>query len=340
MPIHTVLGPIDPAQLGPTSMHEHVLSDIRIWSRPPADGAAALEGPIGPRDMARLRWDALSVPENLVLHDPDVAVGELSALRAAGGRTVVELTLDGMGRRLPELPGISRRSGVNICVGTGWYVEATHPDHIRGADVDTLTELLLAELRDGIGNTGIKPAVIGEIGTNHPPTEAEQRVLRAAGRAGAESGAAVNIHVSFRGHDAPTLVDTLLAEGMPADRIILSHMDEVLDRGYHKDAAQTGAVLEYDTFGTDFTYGSPEKRSPSDHERLDMVGWLLSEGHGDQLVIGCDIWTQSNLLHNGGWGYEHLFRRIAPAIRAAAGDDQAVLDRILVDTPRRLLDRP
>jgi len=55
-------------------------------------------------------------------------------------------------------------------------------------------------------------------------------------------------------------------------------------------------------------------------------------------VIGCDVWTQSNLLHNGGFGYEHLFRRIAPALEKLAGPE--VLHRILVDTPRRLLDRP
>ncbi|GGZ83191.1 hypothetical protein [Streptomyces bluensis] len=125
---------------------------------------------------------------------------------------------------------------------------------------------------------------------------------------------------------------------MPADRIVLSHMDEVLDRAYHRDAAQTGAVLEYDTFGTDFCYGSPDLRSPADHERIDVAEWLLSEGHGHQLVIGCDVWTQSNLLHNGGFGYEHLFRRIAPALERRVGAE--AVHRILVETPRRLLDRP
>lgn len=338
MPLHTVLGPVDAATLGPVSMHEHLLSDLRLWARPAPPDEPPLTGPIRPHDMARLRWNALSVPDNLVLHDPEIAVAELTALRDAGGAAVVELTLEGMGRRLELLPELSRRSGVTICVGTGWYVEATHPDQVRSADVDTLTERLLTDLRDGIGDTGIKPALIGELGTNHPPTEAESRVVRAAGRAAAESGSAVNVHISFRGQDALTLVDLLLAEGMPADRIVLSHMDEVLDRAYHRDAAQTGAVLEYDTFGTDFFYGSPDLRSPADHERLDMAEWLFSEGHGEQLVIGCDIWTQSHLLHNGGIGYEHLFRRIAPALERRIGAD--AVRRVLVDTPRRLLDRP
>ncbi|WP_406358390.1 phosphotriesterase [Streptomyces sp. NBC_00658] len=338
MPVHTVLGPVDASTLGPTSMHEHLLSDLSLWARPAPPGEPPLDDPIRPHDMARLRWNALSVPHNLILHDPDVAVAEMTALRQAGGAAVVELTLRGMGRRLQELPDISRRSGVTICVGTGWYVDATHPADVRTADVDTLAAKLVSDLRDGIDGTGIRPALIGELGTNHPPTEGELRVVAAAGRAAAETGCTVNVHLSFRGQDALSLVELLLSEGMSADRIVLSHMDEVLDRVYHKDAAQTGAVLEYDTFGTDFSYGSPHLRSPADHERLDMAAWLFSEGHQDQLVIGCDVWTQSNLLHNGGYGYEHLFRRIAPALEKLAGPE--ALRRILVDTPRRLLDRP
>ena len=40
--VHTVLGPIDPADLGPTLMHEHLLCDIRHPSqrKPEALGPA------------------------------------------------------------------------------------------------------------------------------------------------------------------------------------------------------------------------------------------------------------------------------------------------------------
>ena len=149
MPIHTVLGPIDAADLGRTSMHEHLLSDLRIWAKTPTE--LPPEGvPMGPELMAYLRWNFLSIPENIVLHDPAVAAEELAHVVTAGGSGVVELTLDGMGRRLAELPEISRRSGVHVMVGAGFYVEPTMPDDVRTADVDTLTELLLTQLRDGI----------------------------------------------------------------------------------------------------------------------------------------------------------------------------------------------
>jgi phosphotriesterase-related protein len=70
-----------------------------------------------------------------------------------------------------------------------------------------------------------------------------------------------------------------------------------------------------------------------------MASWLLSEGHGDQLVLACDTWTKANLRRNGGYGYEHLLRRIVPALQDLSGADEATIEQIVVGTPRRLLDR-
>lgn len=339
MPVHTVLGPVDPARLGPTSMHEHVLSDLSIWARPPTEPVPS-DVPMGPRLRSYLAWNALSIPANLILDDPDVAVAELAEVAAAGGSAVVDLTLEGMGGDLAALPEISRRSGVTICVGAGYYVEATQPEHVRTASVDTLTELLVGQLRDGVGPDRVLPALLGEIGTSWPITAAEWRLLRAAGRAGALTGATVYVHLSFRGAGGVTVLQALLDEGMAADRVVIGHLDERFDRGYHREIAQAGAMLGYDTFGTDFHYGSAALRNPTDDERLQMVEFLLTEGFAEQLVVGADVWSQANLRRNGGNGYDHLFRRIGPAITALAGDGGALQRQILVHTPRRLLDRP
>jgi len=340
MPIHTVLGEMDPGLLGPTTMHEHVFSDLRLWAKSGADGVA-WEGPIGPEAQAHLRWNGLHTPENLRLHDPEVAVDELRAVYAAGGRMLVDLTVARMGRRIPDLVEVSRRSGLPIAVGCGYYVEELHPPGLASRDVDEIAATIIAELRDGIDDTGVRPALIGEIGTNHPPTDAEWRVVRAAARAGAQTGAAVNIHLSWRGMDAVAIVEAMLREGMPADRIILSHLDEVLDSGYHDACAQTGAVLEFDTFGSEYLYSTASRaRNPTDVERLQALEHLISAGYGDRLVLGCDIWTQGNLRRNGGCGYDHLFRRVMPALQWACGAEAAMVEQIMVGTPRRLLDRP
>jgi predicted metal-dependent phosphotriesterase family hydrolase len=49
---------------------------------------------------------------------------------------------------------------------------------------------------------------------------------------------------------------------------------------------------------------------------------------------------KSCLKAYGGLGCDHLFRRIAPLLGERYGIGEEVLDRMLVDTPRRLLDRP
>jgi phosphotriesterase-related protein len=121
--IHTVLGPIEPDQLGPTSMHEHLLSDLRVWSKPSAEAPPEGADKVHPGILGYLRWNALSLPDNLLLEDPADTISELEGVFAAGGRTIVDLTLDAMGLRLEELPAISRATGVNICMGCGWYVE-------------------------------------------------------------------------------------------------------------------------------------------------------------------------------------------------------------------------
>ena len=340
MPIHTVLGEMDPAELGPTSMHEHVFSDLRLWAKTGDDGVA-WEGPIGPEAQMHLRWNGLHTPDNLHLHDPQVAVAEMQSVAAAGGGMIVDLTINGMGRRLADLAEISRQSGVAIAVGCGYYVEELHPPELAAMGIDEIAASILGELNEGIEGTGIRPALIGEIGTNHPPTETEWRVVRAAGRAGAESGAAVNVHLSWRGADGLDVVAALVEEGMPVDRVILSHMDENLDRGYHDAVAETGCVIEFDTFGSEYLYSTKSRaRNPTDPERLAALEHLIEIGAGDRIVIGCDIWTQGNLLRNGGCGYEHLFRRIQPALEWACGADAATVQKIMVETPRRLLDRP
>lgn len=340
MPIQTVLGEMDPAGLGPTSMHEHVFADLRLWAKTGDDGVP-WEGPIGPEAQMHLRWNGLHTPDNLLLHDPGVAVAEMEAVKAAGGGMIVDLTVTGMGRRVADLAEVSRRSGLPIAIGCGFYVEELHPEGLAVMGIDAIAAAMLDELRDGVDGTGVRPALIGEIGTNHPPTETEWRVVRAAGRAGAESGAAVNVHLSWRGADGLDVVAALVEEGMPVDRVILSHMDENLDRGYQDAVAETGCVIEYDTFGSEYLYSTRSRaRNPTDVERLAALAHLIEIGAGDRIVIGCDIWTQGNLLRNGGCGYEHLFRRVAPALEWACGADAETARKIMVETPRRLLDRP
>jgi phosphotriesterase-related protein len=344
MPIHTVLGPIDPSRLGPTSMHEHCLLDASVWASPPREAP-----PVDPRvtieNLGFLRWNYDSLADNLRLEDPELTARELSALGPTPDAAIVDLTVIGLGRRIAELPAISRTAGVHIIVGCGFYVDAAHPDWVESCSVDQLAELIVGELRDGIDGTGIRPGLIGEIGTSNPPTDRERRIVRAAGAAAAQTGTAVNLHIDPFGRHAVAMIELLLDEDVPADRIVVSHLDSylALDHGYHRAVADSGAILEYDNFGMEaFTSQHHDRliRNNTDLQRLEALGRLIEEGFAGQIVLGNDVYTKAQLRTFGGCGYDHVIKRIAPALQRYFGVSDDTTQQILIETPRRLLDRP
>jgi phosphotriesterase-related protein len=336
--IYTVLGQIDPSQLGATSMHEHLLIDARVWYVPPRD-----EFPATPKvsieNLGFLRLNLLSLEDNLIMDDPDLAIRELKGIVRLGGAGIVDLTVPGIGRQVRELPRIARKTGLHVMVATGLYLHDSHPDWARQASVEELATYMVGELRDGIDGTGIRPALIGEIGTSNPVTDREWQVVRAAGRAGAVTGCTVNIHLDPRGDHAFVLLDVLCEEGMQPERVIFSHVDERREIDYALGIAARGAVVSFDTFGSDF-YFSGAFKDPTDEERFQYVRAMINAGYHRQLVFGCDVWVKAALRAYGGMGYEHLFLRVIPTLSNEYEVSREVLDQVLVHTPRRLLARP
>jgi phosphotriesterase-related protein len=339
MPIYTALGPIEADELGPTSMHEHVLVDSRVWLEPsPEPNAPPMDAPVSLENVGFLRWNPHCLEDNLILDDPDVAVSELRRVAAAGGAGIVDMTNIGLGRRPAELPAISRRAGVHIMVGCGFYVHDSLPEWVDSATDEALEEQMIDDLVDGIEGTGILAALIGEVGTSSPVTPREARSVRAAGRAGARTGAMVNVHLDARGAHALEILELLTGEGQPADRVVFSHLDERLDLGYHREVAAAGAIIEYDTFGQECY--CPNFKDPTDLERCEALATLLDEGLAEQIVLGCDVWIKAAATSYGGTGTEHLFERVTPMLRTRFGVGEATIDQMLVQTPRRLLNRP
>jgi phosphotriesterase-related protein len=336
MPIHTVLGPIDPLELGRTTMHEHTFIDARVWLTPGESVSASTKVTI--RELGQLRWNVMALEDNLVLDDPEIALRELSDARQAGLSGFVDTTTVGIGRRPVDLVSLARQSGLQIMVGGGFYVHASHPDWLEDASVDQIATELIRELDHGIDGTGIRPAIIGEVGTSTHITPCEERVLRAVGRAAVMTGAAVSVHLDGRGTEGLRALGLITDEGVSPSRVVLGHLDEHLDLAYHRDLAAAGAVLEYDTFGAEFYWGDGNKE-PSDADRMEHLAKLVEGGLAGQIVLGCDVWTKSQLRSYGGMGYEHLVSRIAPMLQSRFGIDDAAMSLMLVETPRRLLDR-
>jgi phosphotriesterase-related protein len=167
-------------------------------------------------------------------------------------------------------------------------------------------------------------------------TAAEHRALRAAGRAAAATGAAVTVRLDPAERRGRWVLDELGEVGCRPEQVVFGNVDEFLDVSYVAGLADAGASLEV-CFGNEAYYRDGYK-DPTDAERLAGLERLLGDGYADRIVLGCSVWTKSQLRAFGGMGYAHLLRRIVPELtRRGVGED--ALRRMLVANPARLLDR-
>ncbi len=334
--VMTVRGPVDPATLGPTLVHEHLVMDSTPML---AAHGYALDGD-GPFDAdraAEARWNPGTHPDNYRLTDPDLAVEELGYAVAAGIGTVVDVTPVELGRDPQALVAIAERTGLHVVMGGGHYLAPVHAPDLAAVPEEDITARLVAEARDGVTGTGIRPGIIGELGTSDPPRDGELRVLRAAATASRETGLALSIHLHPWGRTGDVVLDTLLDAGAAPDRIVLGHLTTAHDDAPYLDRlAARGTYLAFDLFGFDHSLLGPGRYPPSDADVAATVARLVRSGLADRVLVSQDIGVRTRLRRYGGWGYDHLVRHVVPLLRAA-GLDPSDIDRLLVDNPRRLL---
>ena len=306
--VQTVLGPIDPATLGWTLPHEH--TQIALWH-------------------IASRWDYWQLTRN----EP-VILEELARFRDAGGGGLVDLTLPGVGRDPAWLRDIATASGLHVVMGCGWYRGVHYPAEARidRRSVDDLADELVAEITDGVAGTGVRPGIIGEIGTDKPWVSAlEERVHRAAARAARRTGLAVTTH----GVMSPVGLDQLRIleeEGLDPARIVIGHADSYPVLEHHLAIIERGANVEFDFLGMNFLalerLGEPRV--------IELLCELVARGHADRILLSQDVCHDSQLTRYEGNGYVYLAETFLPRLRDAGVTD-AQIETMTVANPRRLL---
>ena len=213
-------------------------------------------------------------------------------------------------------------------MGSGWYRQPFYPPEIDRLSTDELADRMIRELTDGIGDTGVRAGIIGEIGVNLDyATAQEERVLRAAARAQKATGAPLTTHASMYPVGLLQL-DILRDEGVDPSRVIIGHCDTYLEQAYHLEILEAGAWVQFDTIGR--VHMNPDDRRVSALVELIRLGWK------DQLLLSSDRCHRGDLCAFGGVGYGYVFTRFFDMLRAA-GIDDATLDAITIDNPRRVL---
>ncbi|KAM3865685.1 N-acetyltaurine hydrolase isoform 2-T2 [Diretmus argenteus] len=227
--VQTVLGLVDPDQLGRTMTHEHLTMSFECCYVPPLPGEEAVaENPFQMKHMYWLRQNPYSSHENLLLLQETGAVREeLLAYRKAGGGAIVENTTTGIDRDLPTLRQLAKDTGVHIIGGAGYYVDCTHTEATKKMTVEKLTDIIVSEVLHGADGTDIRCGVIGEIGTSWPITESERKVLRATARAQAQLGCPVIIHPGRNAAAPAEIVRVLQEAGGDISKTVMSHLDSL-----------------------------------------------------------------------------------------------------------------
>jgi phosphotriesterase-related protein len=318
--VETFRGPTASAELGSTLMHEHVF----------------VRNPELEVSLPDSEWDA----ERAV----DSAVDTLSELYELGVRTVVDLTVPGLGRDVRLVARVAERVPVNLIAATGWYSPDVLPTFFRFhgpglliGGVDPLIEMFVKDIRIGIGGTDIRAGLIKVMTDVAGFTPDVTRVLTAAAVAHQETGVAITTHSHPASRNGIEQQRFLLARGVPADRIIIGHSGDTSDIAYLRALMDEGSTIGMDRFGMEHVL--------ADDERVHTVVKLLELGYVRQMVLSHDAAVYSHVtppswraVFAPRWRMDTLHRHVIPMLYGA-GVPQTTVSAMLIDNPRKLLEK-
>ncbi|MFI1165537.1 phosphotriesterase [Streptomyces sp. NPDC020801] len=292
--VRTVLGDIRPGELGVTDAHDH------LFFRSPL-----LPG----RELA----------------DASAAQAELAAFRAAGGRSIVQWTPYGLGRRAAGLPRLSRAAGVHVVCATGLHQAAHYDEESLAGLRGGLADVFVRELTKGIGPSGVRAGLVKVAGGFHALDAHARWTMGAAAEAHHATGAPVAVHLEM-GTGALDVLDLLCGElEVPPHRVILGHLNRSPDSVVQRQVAESGCYLAFD--------GPSRAHHATDWRMPDAVRALAEGGFGHRLLLGGDTVVSGARSVDGGPGMPYLLRRVRLRLEAELGTD--LVHRILTENPGR-----
>lgn len=299
--IMTVLGPIEPDELGITLVHEHLLCDpVAVTAGEP----------------------------DYRLDNEDFSSEEIEAFVVRGGQAIVECSPRDYGRDAVGLVRLAMRAPVHLIAVTGRHKDLHAARMDNATDVESLTDEFVGDLRYGMDGTEARAGVI-KIGTSLDEiTGAEHAAIRAAGAAHRVTGAPVTTHTEA-GTMALEQIDLLGEAGVPPEQMIIGHLDRRLDFDYLSRVAERGIFLGFDQVS--------KAHYNSDADRAAMIARLVSAGFGDQILLSHDHGRKSLYIAYGGYpGITWITERFMLQLMEAGVEAMAVR-RMLIENPAQAL---
>jgi len=307
--VETALGAVATADLGPTLMHEHVVT------RSPG---------------VQENWPHLWDREAIVA----LAERKMADLYARGIRAIVDLTTVDLGRDIDLIAAVARRSRVHIIVATGvWWMPQRY---FSAHGVDAVADLFVRDINQGIGATGIKAAIIKCATDTAGVTPVIENVLRASARAQKATGVPISTHTWAAGRSGEAQQAIFTQEGVDLGRVIIGHSGDSEDLGYLRGLMERGSTIGMDRFGL-------ENFLPT-AKRVEVLARLCAEGYAGKMVLSHDANCWTDMLSEDDkrrtrplWHYNHISDDILPAL-CKAGVSEAQIQQMLVDNPRAIFE--
>ncbi|TMQ19306.1 MAG: phosphotriesterase-related protein, partial [Candidatus Rokuibacteriota bacterium] len=185
--VETALGAVPTAELGPTLMHEHIVT------RSPG---------------VHENWPHLFDRDGILA----IAERKLADLHARGIRSIVDLTTVDLGRDIDLIVDVARRSRVHVLVATGvWWMPQRY---VSSHGVDEVAELFIRDITRGIGTNGVKAAIIKCATDTAGVTPVIEAILRASARAQKATGVPISTHTWAAGRSGEAQQAIFAQEGV------------------------------------------------------------------------------------------------------------------------------
>lgn len=318
--VETYRGLVPSDDLGVTLIHEHlfVRSFELEMNRPDEE------------------WEASRAVES--------AVAGLMDLYHLGVRTVVDLTVPGLGRDVELVSQVARRVPINVIASTGWYTPNVLPPYFQfhgpqsvlGGD-EPLVEMFVADIRDGIAGSDIRAAMLKVMTDEDGFTPDVVRVMSAAAVAHQETGVPITTHSHPASGNGLGQQTFLVERGVDPERIVIGHSGDTEDLDYLRALMDNGSTIGMDRFGMEHVL--------SDERRVATVARLVERGYAERMVLSHDAAIYSHITppswragHAPNWRMDHIPNRILPMLRAVGVSPEAI-EQMMVLNPRRLLRR-
>ncbi len=329
MKVISVTGELSREELGTVTPHEHIFINLSNFfeERPLRYIENPAEEKVKMEYLGQLNRDPYAIRDNLIMDDFETQKKELLYFKKAGGNTVVDATMDGIGRDPEALRRISVETGLNVIMGTGFYVYSSHPDFLEKMSENEIADLMCREINEGVN--GVRAGVIGEIGISELFNDAERKVLRAASIAHKKTGVGVLVHINPWTTNGLEAADILLEGEVSPKRIAISHIDVENREEYIFALLEKGVYIEFDNFGKEYYVEKDARRDGygcfvSDVQRVKFLKKLIDKGYLSQILLSCDVCLKTLLRSYGGWGYDHLLLNVLPMMKEEGITDEEI----------------